>query len=69
MALRRGRALNTGPLSSGGSWGIGALGPQFCGALCKGVTQRLPAGGLVRCKSLAGSGAEPRRQTHFRKSY
>ena len=28
----------------------GASGPRFCGALCKGVIQRLPAGGLGRCK-------------------
>ena len=47
----------------------GPWGPQFCGALCKGVTQRLPAGGLGRCKPLAGSGAEPRSQTHFRNNY
>ena len=51
--------------------GSGPWGPQFCVALCKGVIQRLglPAGGLGRCKHLAGSGAEPRRQTHFRNNY
>ena len=29
------------------------------------MNQPFPAGGLGRCKPLAGSGAEPRRQTHF----
>ena len=44
----------------------GPWGPQFCGALCNGETQRLPAGGAGGPP--AGSGAEPRRQTHFGKN-
>ena len=31
---------------SGGSWGLGALGPAICVALCNGETQRLPAWAL-----------------------
>ena len=41
----------------------GPWGPQFCGALCNGDTQRLPAGGAG--SPPVGSEAEPRRQTHF----
>ena len=41
----------------------GPWGPQFCGALCYGETQRLPAGGAG--SPPVGSEAEPRRQTHF----
>ena len=41
----------------------GPWGPPFCGALCNGETQRLPAGGAGNPP--VGSGAEPRRQTHF----
>ena len=48
---------------SGGSWGLGAWGPQFCGALCNGETKRLLAGGAG--SPPVGSEAEPRRQTHF----
>ena len=44
----------------------GPWDPQFCGALCNGVTQRIPAGVLGALQTPpAGSGAEPRRQTHF----
>ena len=32
----------------------GPWGPQFCGALCKGVTQRFPAGVWVRPFTLGG---------------
>ena len=41
----------------------GPWGPQFCGALCYGETQRLPAGGAGRPP--VGSEAGPRTQTHF----
>ena len=41
----------------------GPWGPQFCGALCNGETQRLLAGGAG--SPPVGSEAEPRRQTHF----
>ena len=44
----------------------GPWGPQFCGALCKGVTQRIPAGVLGgTANTPVGVRAEPRRQTHF----
>ena len=41
----------------------GPWGPQFCGALCNGETQRLPDGGAGSPQ--VGSEAKPRRQTHF----
>ena len=41
----------------------GPWGPQFCGALCNGETQRLPAG--CAGSPPVGSEAEPRRQPHF----
>ena len=41
----------------------GPWGPQFCGALCNGETQRLLAGGAGNPP--VGSEAEPRRQRHF----
>ena len=41
----------------------GPWGPQFCGALCNGETQRLPAGGAGSPQ--VGSEAKPRMQTHF----
>ena len=41
----------------------GPWGPQFCGALCNGETQRLLAGGAG--SPPVGSEAEPRMQTHF----
>ena len=41
----------------------GPWGPQFCGVLCNGETQRLPAGGAGSPQ--VGSEARPRRQTHF----
>ena len=59
--------IQTYPVADRGA--LGPWGPPFCGALCKGVTQRLPAGGMGRCEPLAGSGAEPRRQTHYRNNY
>ena len=56
------KVINTlGPVADRGvsePWG-----PQFCGALCNGETQRLPAGGAG--SPPVGSEAEPRRQTHF----
>ena len=42
---------------------MGPWGPQFCGALCYGETQRLPAGGAG--SPPVGSEAGPRTQTHF----
>ena len=41
----------------------GPWGPQFCGALCYGETQRLPAGGAG--SPPVGSEAGARTQTHF----
>ena len=41
----------------------GPWGPQFCGALCYGETQRLPAGGAG--SPPVGSEAGPRTQTLF----
>ena len=56
-------------LYSGGSWGLG--GPQFCGALCKGVTQRFPAGDLWSCYNpppQRGPGRAPEAK-HFGNNY
>ena len=58
------RALQGRLMPRGGSWGLGAR--NSAGALCKGVTQRIPAGVLGALEaSPAGSGAEPRSQMHF----
>ncbi len=53
--------------NSGGSRGFGALGPAILRGPMQGCDPTFPSWGSgVRCKPPpVGSGAEPRRQTHF----
>ena len=48
---------------SGGSWGLGALGPAILWGPLQGCDPTFTSWGLGSCKPLAGSGAEPRRQS------
>ena len=58
LCAKRGEIHTVADRGVSGPWG-----PQFCGALCNGETQRLPAGGAGSPQ--VGSEARPRRQTHF----
>ena len=53
-------------VGSGGSWGLGALGPAILWGLLQGCDSTYPRWGSGALQTPpAGSGAETRRQTHF----